>query len=56
LTIKQANQQVIPFFNRELQTMLDRFKKQQPSLASTIKIQVVNLEGVPKLCRWQISS
>jgi len=24
--------------------MLDRFKKQQPSLASTIKIQVVNLE------------
>lgn len=50
LTIKQANQQVIPFFfnKEELQTMLDRFKKQQPSLASTIKIQVVNLEGVLK--------
>jgi len=27
LTIKQANQQVIPFFStEELQTMLDRFK------------------------------
>jgi nickel transport protein len=50
LTIKQANQQVIPFFfnKEELQTMLERFKKQQPSLASTVKIQVVNLEGVLK--------
>jgi hypothetical protein len=28
--------------------MLDRFKKQQPDCASTIKIQVVNLEGVLK--------
>jgi nickel transport protein len=50
LTIKQANQQVIPFFfnKEELQTMLDRFKKQQPNLASTVEIQVVNLEGVLK--------
>ena len=50
LTIKQANQQVIPFFfnKEELQTMLERFKKQQPNLASTIEIQVVNLEGVLK--------
>lgn len=48
LTIKQANQQVIPFFfnKEELQTMLDRFKQQQPNLASTVAIQVVNLEGV----------
>lgn len=48
LTIKQANQQVIPFFfNRnELQAMLERFKKQKPDLASSIEIQVVNLEGV----------
>jgi len=48
LTIKQADQQVIPFFfnKDELQSMLDRFKKQQPNMASTVKIQVVNLEGV----------
>lgn len=48
LTIKQANQQVIPFFfNKEqLQELLDRFKQQQPNLASTAEIQVVNLEGV----------
>ena len=49
LTIKEANnQQVIPFFfnKEELQTMLERFKQQQPKLAPTIEIQVVNLEGV----------
>ncbi len=48
LTVKQADKQVIPFFfnKEELQTMLDRFKKQQPDLASTVEIQVVNLEGV----------
>lgn len=49
LTVKQAdNRQVIPFFfnQEELQTMLERFKKQQPDLASTVEIQVVNLEGV----------
>ena len=48
LTIKQADQQVIPFFfnKTELQAMLERFKKQKPDLASTIEIQVVNLEGV----------
>lgn len=49
LTIKEANnQQVIPFFfnKQELQSMLDRFKQQQPKLAPTIEIQVVNLEGV----------
>jgi len=48
LTIKQADRQVIPFFfnKTELQAMLERFKKQKPDLASTIEIQVVNLEGV----------
>ena len=48
LTIKQANQEIIPFFfnKEELQSMLERFKKQQPKLASTLEIQVVNLEGV----------
>lgn len=50
LTVKQANQQVIPFFfnKEELQSLLERFKKQQPSMASTIEIQVANLEGVLK--------
>ncbi len=48
LTIKQGSGQVIPFFfnKSELQTMLERFKKQKPDLASTIQIQVVNLEGM----------
>ena len=48
LTVKQADKQVIPFFfnQEELQSMLDKFKKQQPDLASTVEIQVVNLEGV----------
>lgn len=48
LTIKQADQQVIPFFfnKEELQSMLDRFKQQQPKMAATVAIQVVNLEGV----------
>lgn len=48
LTINQSNQQVIPFFfnKDELQAMLERFKKQKPDLASTVEIQVVNLEGV----------
>ena len=48
LTVKQADKQVIPFFfnKEELQAMLERFKKQQPDLASTVEIQVVNLEGV----------
>ena len=48
LTVKQADKQVIPFFfnKEELQSMLDKFKKQQPDLASTVEIQVVNLEGV----------
>lgn len=48
LTVQQANQQVIPFFfnKEELQGVLERFKKQKPDLASTIEIQVVNLEGI----------
>jgi len=48
LTVSQSNQQVIPFFfnKDELQAMLERFKKQKPDLASTVEIQVVNLEGV----------
>jgi nickel transport protein len=48
LTIKQGNQQVIPFFfnKEELQNMLNRFKQQQPNLASSIEISVVPLEGM----------
>lgn len=48
LTVKQGTQQVIPFFfnKEELQRMLERFKQQQPNIASTVNIQVVNLEGM----------
>lgn len=48
LTIQQGNQQVIPlFFKKEdLQALLDNFKRQQPALASSVAIRVVNLEGV----------
>jgi nickel transport protein len=48
LTIQQNGQSVIPFcFDKEqLQGMVDRFKQQKPELASTVKIEVVPLEGV----------
>jgi nickel transport protein len=46
LTTQQGNQTAIPmFFKKEdLQASLDRFKQQEPNLASTIEIQVLNLE------------
>jgi hypothetical protein len=48
LTISQNGEQVIPiFFEREgLQRLVDRVRQQQPDLATSIEIQVVNLEGV----------
>jgi nickel transport protein len=48
LTIQQDSQQIIPlFFKKEdLQALLDRFKQQKPEMASTLDVQVVNLEGV----------
>jgi len=48
LTIQRGEKQVIPmFFNKEdLQGMLDRAKTQQPNIFSSVKIEVVNLEGV----------
>ncbi|HEY9897436.1 MAG TPA: Tic22 family protein [Candidatus Sericytochromatia bacterium] len=48
LTIQQNGKPIIPmFFNKEeLQGLLDRFKQQQPTLAATIDIQVLNLEGL----------
>lgn len=48
LTIKQGDREVIPmFFTRdELQRMLDRLKEVEPDLASSVNVQVVNLEGL----------
>jgi hypothetical protein len=48
LTVQQEDQQRIPFFfeKAQLQTMIEQFKKEQPDLASTIKIEVVPLESV----------
>lgn len=48
LTVKRGNQQIIPLFlkKEELQNMVQRLKQQQPDLASSVDIQVVNLEGV----------
>jgi len=48
LTIQQNNEQIIPFFfeQKQIQDMVDRFKKDKPELASTIKIDVVALENV----------
>ena len=48
LTFQQGQQEVIPlFFNKEeLQAAVDLFKQQQPNVTTTLKIEVVNLEGV----------
>lgn len=48
LTIEQNNDKVIPFFfeKSQLEKIVDRFKKEKPELASTIKIEVVPLEGM----------
>jgi len=48
LTIQQNNEQIIPFFfeEKQIQEMVNRFKKDKPELASTIKIDVVALENV----------
>jgi nickel transport protein len=53
LTIQQGNQTVIPMFfkKEELQSLLDRFKQQQPNLTSTIEIQVLSLEGLMEVLR-----
>ncbi|MGK7926302.1 MAG: Tic22 family protein [Spirulina sp.] len=48
LTLQQNEEQVIPFFfeKERLEQMVERFKAQQPSLANTVQIQAVPLEGV----------
>jgi acylphosphatase len=53
LTIQEDGKQIIPFFfeKEQLQGMVDRFKQQKPELASTVKIQVVNLQGVLQALR-----
>jgi nickel transport protein len=53
LTLQQGTQQVIPFFfdKEQLQGMVDRFKQQKPDMASTVKIKVVNLQGVIQALR-----
>lgn len=51
LTVQNGNQQVIPlFFNKEeLDRVLDQFRTQNPDLAGTVDVQVVNLQGVIQL-------
>lgn len=48
LTINQNNQEIIPFFFEKsvLNEMVERFKKEKPDLASTVKIDVVPLESM----------
>lgn len=48
LTIKQDEAEIIPFFfeKEQVQRLIERFKKDQPDLASSIAIEVVVLEGV----------
>jgi nickel transport protein len=48
LTVQENGKQVIPFFfdREQLQKMVERFKEQQPNVASTVQIQAVSLEGV----------
>ena len=48
LTIQRGEKVELPlFFSKEdLQENIDAFKQQQPNLTATIKIEVVNLEGV----------
>lgn len=48
LTISQDNQPVVPFFfdKEAANKLLEQFKKQQPNLASTAKIDVIPLEAV----------
>lgn len=48
LTVQREGQEYIPFFFEQAQInqMVTRFKQEQPSLASTVKIEVVPLEGI----------
>ncbi|MBF2056792.1 MAG: hypothetical protein IGQ45_06120 [Cyanobacterium sp. T60_A2020_053] len=48
LTMKQGEEEFIPFFFEKAQVrdLVDQFTKAQPNLASSIKIEVVVLEGM----------
>jgi Tic22 family protein import component len=48
LTIQQNDQQIIPFFLEasQINEMVERFKKEQPSMANTIVIDVIAMENV----------
>jgi Tic22-like family len=48
LTIKQNDKEVIPFFfdKQQVEQLVESFKKSQPNLASSVKIEVVILEGI----------
>ncbi|WP_017292572.1 Tic22 family protein [Geminocystis herdmanii] len=48
LPMKQNDQEFIPLFfeKQQVQQLVDDFKKAQPDLASSIKIDVVTLEGI----------
>jgi Tic22 family protein import component len=48
LTIQQGNEQIIPFFLEasQIQQMVEQFKKEQPSMANSIVIDVVAMENV----------
>jgi hypothetical protein len=48
LTVQREGQEYIPFFfeKQQINQMVERFKQEQPNLASTVKIEVVPLEGV----------
>ena len=57
LTIQQDGEQIIPFFfeKEQLQTLVDRFKQQNPNQASSVQIQVLPLEGVIRTLATQNS-
>ncbi len=53
LTIKIDGKEVIPLFfdEQQLEALLAKFKKEQPAIASTLEVQVLNLEGMLELMR-----
>ncbi len=48
ITLQQENEQRIPFFfeREQLETLLSRFREQQPQLAATVEVEVVPLEAI----------
>lgn len=48
LTVEQNGEQIIPLFfeKQQLEGMIDQFKQSQPEQASSVKIDVISLEGM----------